>query len=182
MATKLPHILLLGPSGVGKSCVAKTLANAKGLYFLELDKYGEDVVTMLGMRSQWDAFYFHGSAEALSSEFSARASTANRQAVVASIPGGAVLPRAQIEAARRAGIAVVVLYGSADDCLRAFLDREATNGRGLTVADWQRNNAGLHEIYFEPEYAEIRVETFRHGTHRPIDSITEVVWQIALDT
>lgn len=71
-----------------------------------------------------------------------------------------------IREAEQYGIRTIVLYGSAAECLAAFLRREEMTGRRLDQDFWIENNAGAYIWYSRHEFALYRMRAFSNGTPR----------------
>lgn len=164
-------ILLLGPSGTGKSTLAAALSLSSNRLHIELDQWQADGVDIAGLRREWDEFYQGQRAEALSRELTSRAAVGGYQGVILSLPSLVVLPIPLIEHALRCGISTVILYGSGADCLAAFLRRPSTGERSLNANYWIACNASAYMTHSRPEYIPYRIEVFRNGKHRAIEEL-----------
>jgi hypothetical protein len=69
----------------------------------------------------------------------------------------------QLASLKQAGIRVLVLYGTEEDCLAAFLKRERESGRNLTKEHWMGNNSDIHKLLGDPSYERYRLEVFQAG-------------------
>lgn len=194
------HILLLGPSGSGKSTIAAAM---RGYLHIELDGTSRnpprrrppiasrlrtrlergltirgaefDAISFGHFSREWRSFLV-GDATPLIEELHRRAERARATACVVSFPSGVVFSATQIEVAERAGMNVKILYGSEDDCIRAFLEREAKTGRGLDAGHWRRYNAETYRAMGRDEYAPYRVLAFTMNGERPlIDDCLRVI-------
>jgi hypothetical protein len=69
--------------------------------------------------------------------------------------------RAQLDAGAAVGISTLILYGSEERCLAAFLERERRTGRGFGAARWHQYNDEPLRVFGGPDYAEKRIEAFK---------------------
>ncbi len=117
-----------------------------------------------------------GDASPLSDELRRRSENANAAACIVSFPSGVVLTAAQIVVAHAAGIAVRILYGSRDDCVRAFLTREAASDRRLDREHWLHYNRHTHDTFGAAEFSPYRLVTFgSNGSRLPIELIVDAI-------
>ena len=198
-----PHIFVLGPSGAGKSSIASGVAKCRGYLHLELDgtswtparnrpslasrirtrleaglsiRGAEfEAVSFGALGRPWRNFLF-GDASPLSDELRRRSRNVDAAACIVSFPSGVVLTAEQIAVADAAGIAVRILYGSRDDCVRAFLMREAASHRRLDREHWLLYNRQTHDTFGAPEFAQYRVVTFgNNGSRPPIELLADAI-------
>jgi hypothetical protein len=156
----LPITFLLGPSGAGKSFIGSHLGSLRDYSHLEIDAFPEDGIDAAELKAQWDEFLHCCNAAPIAAELRRRAAGSSKSGAVLSFPSRLTLSVAQIKAARLQGITVAILYGSAADCIDAFLARENQNGRGLTIDHWLSNNADAYLFSSRPEFAQFRVAVF----------------------
>lgn len=95
-----------------------------------------------------------------------RRSEVNKTSSVLTFPGNLVLGPDHITAAVQAGIRTIYLYGSAADCITAFLKREQQAGRNLDLAYWIANNRDPYMRMSEPAFAPYRIHVFTHMGNR----------------
>jgi hypothetical protein len=156
------HIFVLGPSGVGKTKVSAHAAKRHNFLHLEIDRFPDgDGIDLEQLRVPWDTYWEECAAGILARELSRRAAAAGRRGCILSFPSGVVFSQQHVEAALGQGIAIRILYGSAADCIAAFIDREASTARGLTVEHWELNNASSYLMFSRPEFGPFRIEAFR---------------------
>lgn len=166
--------MLLGPSGAGKSTLGQALSSEDWLH-IELDQWpAGDGVDLYGLRPEWNVLHDRHLPGALAVELARRAQATNASGVVLSLPSRVLFEPGVLADCHGAGMAPVLLFGSREDCLRAFLRREQRSGRGLGAAHWDGNNP--HQVRFaSQEYARYRVEAFRDHAHRPLREITDEI-------
>ena len=138
------HTFILGPSGSGKSVVASHLAQSDNLLWLELDLCVEGTAHH-GFRTEWEDFLDNARPEPLASKLDALAAPAEKRAVVLSFPGYPIFEPCHMRAARN-HFRIAYLTGTKDQCLQAFLDREAQNGRHLPREYWEKCSESFFEF------------------------------------
>jgi len=69
-------------------------------------------------------------------------------------------------AAIQAGIRTIYLYGSAAQCITAFLNRERQTGRNLDLDHWIKNNHNPYMQVSGPAFAPYRIHVFTHSCAR----------------
>lgn len=176
-----PIVFLLGPSGSGKTTLGRWLAEDLRFLHLEIDRWPEgDGIDLAGLRAEWDAFLGSGQADNLAAAIRDRVSEAGRRGAVLSFSSMLLLDPDLIRAAERHGIRAFVLYGTAADCMQAFLNREQATGRGLDQEHWRRNNTHTYIAYSGTEFAPDRLEAFSSGIPRGRhDLVAEVQRKVA---
>jgi hypothetical protein len=171
----LPRVIVFGPSGVGKSTVPQELTRQNWLHFESDVPSGRDGVTEAGLRSEWDGLYCRQQPDQFSAALETRAKAADRLGAVVSLPSLILFASSVLASCQQTGLTPVILFGSRDDCLRAFVDRECRTGRNLSVAHWDANNL-QQSAFGSQEYAAFRIEAFRDHAHRPLrELIDEIV-------
>ena len=158
-------LILLGLSGSGKSTLAAAFAAKNKFQHFELDQSPDDGVDVLNLRREWDDFFLRAKPGGLFEQLLARASDSGKTGAVLSTPSLVVLSIAHIEASKQRGAATVVLYGSAADCIRSYVQRETTIGRHLSVDHWISNNQASYVNLSRPEYAPYRLQVFGQKAH-----------------
>jgi hypothetical protein len=160
--------LLVGPSGAGKSTVGGWAQKDLGLLWLEADVWDSDGIDSHRLRGQWEAFYQSGDSRRLANTLRLRARKQNRAGTLLTLPSPVILSPAHAVASAENGLTVVVVWGSAENCLTAFMARERQNPRGIGEAHWQHYNRECVLVYAKEDYSALRLETFdQDGTRRP---------------
>lgn len=127
----------------------------------EIDLSGLDGIDSNGLRREWDEFYGRHERTGFSALLRERAAGADKRGIVLSFPSNAVFDGEHLAAARRAGIEILIVFGAADLCLEAFLNRERASGRGFDAARWHRFNDRANALYARSEYGPHKVAAFR---------------------
>ena len=161
-----PIVFLLGPSGAGKSTLGRWLAEDCRFHHIEIDRFEGDGIDLVGLRPEWNAFYLNDDATSLASSIRDRVSNVGAAGAVLSFNSMLLLDPRAIQAAERQGIRTIILYGTAADCLQAFLRREEAMQRGLDQVHWLRHNAHAYIAHSRTEYSPNRLRTFVSGKHR----------------
>src|SRR6185436_16255674 len=107
-----PVIMILGPSGVGKSTVGQWLGVDLGLLHLEadLDPKEGNGIDVANIRPEWNRFYFSREAGPIVETLRSRSSQAGRRGTVLTLPGNVELQAPTIIAAEDLGATVLVLF------------------------------------------------------------------------
>ena len=161
-------LVVLGPSGVGKSSFAKYLSEKRHWLHLEIDQYPNgDGIDSNDLRKQWDLFYGSRNPRDLAAELRRRASQIRTTGCVLSFPSGVILSPDHIAAAEEASIDIAYLYGSAAHCINAFLKRERESGSNLSLDHWLNNNRASYLTMSDPMFRPYRTHVFDiQGKHR----------------
>lgn len=172
----IPVLLVLGPSGAGKSTLGGFVRENLGFVHLEMDVYpGDNAVDRENLRPAWDEFYLRNLPGPLAIDLRRRARDAGARGVIATFPSPIVFSEIQLGAAEAESMAVLVLYGTREECLNAFLEREARLQRGLDADHWRRHNDAPYARFGLPAYARRRVSAFSAGTRRSRQSLLQEV-------
>ena len=168
--SELPIIFILGPSGAGKSTLGQELAKAHGFLHIETDSFQVTGMHHLGLQDEWAEFETKNDAKKLADAIRSRAVSAGKKAAVMTFSSVVIFSPQQIIAAESQHILIVVPYGSAAECISAFLKREKRTRRDLDLAHWLKYNAQEpHATYIDfslPEYARYRLEAFTRKARR----------------
>jgi hypothetical protein len=65
----------------------------------------------------------------------------------------------------------IILYGSAAECIEAFLKRKEEIRGNLSVEHWYSNNYDSYMKMSSPEFAPFRIFTFNQGERKEIDEV-----------
>jgi hypothetical protein len=173
---RLPVILVGGLAGVGKSTASAWISEDLALLHYEIDLPGADGIERHDLRREWNEFYGRCHSAPLSVLLQARATASGKNGAILSFPSSAVFRHGHISAAVAAGIQVVVLVGTVDHCLNAFLERERASGRGFDADWWHQFNDDAAALYGGAGYESVRIEAFRpDGSRLPRGDIVELV-------
>jgi len=154
------NVLLVGPSGAGKTTIGAWAAEDLGLLWLEADVWNADGITRHRLRAQWNAFYENRNPRRLANTLSLRAKKNNRVGTMLTLPSPVILSPAHVEAAAEHGLTVVVAWGTLENCVEAFNIRERQHPRGIDVSHWHHFNDACLVEYAKSCYVPLRLETF----------------------
>ena len=167
-------ILVLGPSGVGKSCVAKELENQHSFMHIDIDQ--NHPFQANGFPAEWDNDIRNVDFVQLASIISDRLANEGRSAAVVSFPTVHVFSVQQIQSATSVGISAVVLWGTEANCIEARSKRAKTNRVRFDLERYKRKNQPTFETYAQSDYAPYRIETFQpDGSRAPIERIVAAI-------
>jgi energy-coupling factor transporter ATP-binding protein EcfA2 len=170
-----PTVMLLGPSGAGKSSLAQALCGL-GWLLIEADQYPEDGIKVQKLAHEWGAFFEGSNPIPLRDTMRQRAKAKGCSGAVLSLTSMVTIEAQDLATAAEVGLHGIVLFGSQDDCLRSFLEREKQNNRGLGEAHWRQCNEPYYPYFEAPAIERFRIETFTpDGQHRPIGELLEAV-------
>lgn len=156
----VPVILVVGPSGAGKDCVCKWLKKEHKFEWVDIDqpKHFEDK----GLQHEWNRFK-RLDAEPLAKSLRDKASDGNVRGVVMSLPSDRVITPEMATAAESAGIHIVVLWASPEECKAARKQRD-----GFVKDNYDEKNKKAFSTYGAPEFEPNRVGVMGpDGKHRP---------------
>ena len=158
----MPIVFLFGPSGSGKSTLAQWVAEDLRFLHIEIDRCPEDVIDVEGLRREWKAFYYHAQAAELAAALQARADRVGMAGAILSFPGQLVPSIQCIDAAEEQGFRTLILYGTRDECIDAFLTREKGLVREDCEAHWiaWNDRTESYERFGRPEYSKYRLIAF----------------------
>jgi hypothetical protein len=154
-----PILFLLGPSGVGKSWVAKGLREDYSFLHIEI----EPGFKRNGFPTEWDENIGNIDFASLATAVRRRLNPEQRGAAL-SLRAEHVFTIQQLTTASRAGISPVVLWGTKESCLDARRVRQTQRLGRFDAGDlkryWQQNILTF-ATYARPEFDEFRVEAFQ---------------------
>lgn len=164
MTDNVPILFVLGPSGAGKTTLGERVEKDLDFLWIEIDPMPEvDGIDRADLRAEWDEFWIGCQAGAIASSIRARVLKKGARGAVLTFSSRVVFSTPQLASVEQAGIRVLVLYGSQEDCLAAFLKRERESGRNLTEHHWRRNNCDTHKLLGDPSYEPYRLQVFQAG-------------------
>lgn len=168
-------IFVLGPAGVGKSELSRTLARNLDYEFYEIDQWpNADGIDLHRLRREWEDFLSHRPA-ALLDLLRERLNAAGKKGIVLSFPSMLILGGAHLRALN-GKVRVVYLVGTEEQCRNAFLAREQKTGRNLNAAHWDQNNKAMFEFLKTQEAKPYVVEAFDEvGLRRSVDQVVAVM-------
>jgi hypothetical protein len=171
-----PIIFVLGPSGVGKSCVSAGLAEDYSFLHLDIDQNRGFEAN--GFPAGWDEDLSKVDFANLATAVRGRLAVEQRAAAVLSFPTVHVFSPEQLEAASRVGITTVVLWGTKERCIEARRVRARKNRMRFDLERYERKNRRTFETYGQSEYASFRVEAFQpDGSRWPREHILALIME-----
>ncbi|MGB8918732.1 MAG: shikimate kinase [Candidatus Sulfotelmatobacter sp.] len=163
MTVNTPILFVLGPSGAGKTTLGQWLAEDLHFLWIEIDQWLADGIDRANLRPEWNEFWDRCQAGAIASTLRARVLNDGARGAVLTFPSLVVFSVQQLAVLEQAGIRVLVLYGSEEDCLAAFLKREKELGRNLPKEHWLANNSEVHKRLGDASYERYRLDGFQSG-------------------
>lgn len=137
---------------------------------LEIDRYVssdkpiQDGIDICNLRNVWDEFWLKARPAGLANELDDRARRSGKEGCILTF-SSLVVPMDQHLTA--AHVKSWVLYGSAAECIAAFLSRESLMNRDLDENHWIANNAKSYITFSLPRFQHVRVQAFTaSGLHR----------------
>lgn len=162
MAFERPIIFIIGPSGVGKSCVSKGIEETYSFLHIDIDQnHGFETN---GLPAEWDKDISIIDFALLAADVCDRLTVKQRDGAVLSFPTIHVFSSQQLETASLVGISTVVLWGTEEHCIESRKARSRINRVRFNVKDqerYRRKNSRSFETYARSEYANFRIEAFR---------------------
>jgi len=169
-----PVLFVLGPSGVGKSCVSKGLE--EDYLFLHLDIDQNRGFEVNDFPAEWDEDISRINFAQLATSVHRRVAVEHRAGAVLSFPTIHVFSPQQLKAASRVGISTVVLWGTEERCIDARRVRAKKNRVKFDLVRYQRKNRESFETYAQSEYAHLRLEAFRpEGSRWPREHLLALI-------
>jgi hypothetical protein len=164
MTDNAPILFVLGLSGIGKTQLGEWVSEDLNFLWIEIDRWPEgDGIDLANLRAEWDALWNACQAHAIAATLRARVLSAGTNGAVITFPSRVVFSAQQLAVLEQAGIQVLVLYGTEQDCLAAFLKREKESGRNLPKEHWLTNNSDLYERLGDRSYESYRLDVFQFG-------------------
>lgn len=164
-----PILLVLGPSGVGKSYLSKKLAKNGFLYVhIDTDR-SERSFEANGFPAEWDGDFRQVELAELVAVLRDRLTEEHTGAVV-SFPTVDLFTAEMLVEASLLGATPLLLWGTRDHCVKAAQQRIRKKGIPFNVPRYQRLNEPTFLAYSAREYDIFRAEAFRDdGSRFPED-------------
>lgn len=160
-----PIIFILGLSGTGKSKLGEWVGADLSFLHIEQDSVDGNGIDIWEIRNEWEEFLVKREPQRLLSSLRTLGEQANKKGAILTFSS---MVRPSIEEMRyfdASGITTRILYGSDEDCLHSYLQREKETGRGYDEARWHKYNADTSTKFSEPEYKPYKLLGFDSGKH-----------------
>lgn len=170
LSTKMKPLLLGGPSGSGKTHLCQALEE-RGWLHLNADQFPENKFHELGLENELDCFWIQKNPIFLMETLKKQMKGESR--LVLSLPSLAITEPDLLERSLP-HLAFLFLYGHPKHCLKSFLERERSNGRGLDPAFWWYNNESVFRKLAKPVYRTYLAYTFdSEGNRLEVNKLIE---------
>lgn len=176
----LPIVFIIGLSGSGKSTLGQWVQNDLNFLHIEHDTPGSDIIDILGIRNEWDNYLHNNNSLELGNSLKRRARQVNKQGVIMTFTSMVRFSVENIKCAENAGIITRILYGSDEDCLNSYLEREKHMDRGYDEKRWIGYNTKSYELFSKPEYVPYREYAFEHHQRKPRAYLVKRIQMLAL--
>ena len=171
----IPIVFILGLSGVGKSKLGEWVEKDLNFLHIEQDSTQGNGIDIWGLRSDWDIYLSHKEPSGLAKTVRERARKEGRNGAILTFDSTVSLSPQEIDTAQNAGILTVILYGTDEDCLNAYLERERQSGRNYDKDRWIKYNAHSYAKFSRPEYAPYRVMVFENHDRKSREHLVELI-------
>lgn len=135
-------LFIFGPSGVGKSTFAEWLVENYGFLHINFDRWDNKGVDGKVIKNEMDKFFSDHQPTELRSVIEKNLDM--RKGAVVTFPSTVIPNISKIKMLKQSNIKTVILYGSEENCLNAFIKREKEIGRNLSKEHWHKYNDHLY--------------------------------------
>ena len=169
-------VAILGPSGVGKSCVCHGLVKDHSFLHIELDD--NHPWESNGFPGAWDQDITKVDFPLVAATVQSRIVEGQRVAAVLSFATIHLFSSQQVADMAVVGIAPIILWGTLDQCIAARAVRARKHRVRFNEQDrekYERKNRLAFEMFAAEAYAPYRLEAFQpDGTRWPADCLPNV--------
>ncbi len=168
-------ILMFGPSGVGKSTLAKWITEDLNFLHINFDRWDGEGMDEKIIINEWNDFFQNLAAENLKKVIDENIKIQNKQGAVITFPSNVLPTIAHIRRAEKSGIRTVILYGPKEACMKAFLTREKAIGRNLGLDHWNKYNKLFYDGFSRSEFLPYTIDAFNNDDRRSRTSLIDDV-------
>ena len=141
-----PIILLMGPSGVGKTTLAEWVAEDNNFVHLDFDCGESGTDTVLSLREEWKQYKMHGEVDRFRVCVEQVIEQTNYLGAILSFSSHDMLVNiGRMQEAKKRAVHPIFLMADETFCKEAFTHREVISGRRLPIEHWQKYNAHIYE-------------------------------------
>jgi hypothetical protein len=172
-----PILFILGPSGAGKTTLADYLASQHRVLHINFDQPGNGV-DIEGLRKEWNALLDDRNPISLVDAIRNRIRAGDWRGASVTCPSGIVpsgnpgasgclLSKEYLQEMKSLGLHCIVVYGTRDECLAAFLARDPDKDERY----WRANNPHWHTNSAKKDFGELILRAFSEGRRRSLPDI-----------
>ena len=174
---ELPIVFVMGLSGAGKSTLGGYIHDDINFLHLEQDIPGENGIDKAGIRIVWNRYLELHDSVSLSEALRRMAQNKGKAGIVLTFDSQVSFSLQDMATAKEAGIIVVLLDGSDEDCMNSFLKRETASPTKYDEKHWHDYNDSSLIKFQGLEYDEYRIKAFEKHDHVSPEYLIESIKQ-----